>query len=395
MRGPRIGEGRRQQRERRRDREADHDGARDAHRAKHHEVEQEQPGQAHEHGHPTEEDRPPGCRNGGRHRVSNNRLLYGSIRTSATASAEELLATATDHQQGIVDTQAEAQQGREIEHEDAHGGDGGDQHDGGQRDEHRQSANDHRHARGHDAAEDEQERDRGERQADELAPTEVILRDRLDVPVERGTAGQRDVEAGLRHDGRLDRRQGVGGAVRRQVERDDLVHRPTVRADLVWCQRVGQHPRHVAGGRDPCEGSAHGGLERWVASSQVRRGTDDDDERRRWGSQTFLEQPSGARRLEVIRGEAARLEHARCLGRERQRHERHDGPSRYDPPAPAGHGPTQSFEGAHRDTRRTGRVRRTRQQAGRGRDRSIAVSSVTSTTAVTVATPRMVATTEQ
>ena len=50
--------------------------------------------------------------------------------------------------------------------------------------------------RGDDRAEDEQQRDRGQRQRDDLAPAEVGLRDRLDVAVERRAAGQLDLEPG-------------------------------------------------------------------------------------------------------------------------------------------------------------------------------------------------------
>ena len=49
-----------------------------------------------------------------------------------------------------------------------------------------------RHARRDEAAEHEQQGERGERQRDQLRPLEVALGDRLDVAVERRAAGDLD-----------------------------------------------------------------------------------------------------------------------------------------------------------------------------------------------------------
>ena len=64
-----------------------------------------------------------------------------------------------------------------------------------QRDDDRRAADDQRHARGDERAEDDRQGERRQRQRDDLAPPQVRLGDGLDVAVERRPAGQLDVEA--------------------------------------------------------------------------------------------------------------------------------------------------------------------------------------------------------
>ncbi len=58
------------------------------------------------------------------------------------------------------------------------------------------AADEDRHACGDDAAEHEQQRQRRQWQRDELAPLQVLLREHLDVAVERRSAGQVDLQPG-------------------------------------------------------------------------------------------------------------------------------------------------------------------------------------------------------
>ena len=62
----------------------------------------------------------------------------------------------------------------------------------GERDEDGRAADGERHAGGDEAAEDEQQGERGERQRDELRAAEVALGHRLDVAVERRAAADPD-----------------------------------------------------------------------------------------------------------------------------------------------------------------------------------------------------------
>ena len=76
------------------------------------------------------------------------------------------------------------------------GREAGDDEDRRQGEDHRRAADDQRNGRRHHRAEHEQQGQGRERQRDQLAPSEVGLGDGLDVAVERGAAGQPDLEAG-------------------------------------------------------------------------------------------------------------------------------------------------------------------------------------------------------
>ncbi len=80
---PEDGQRRRQQRQGRGDGQPHDHRTRDAHRPQHHEVEQQQPGQADEHRHAAEEDRAPGRRHGRRHRLDHDRLVDARPRDRA------------------------------------------------------------------------------------------------------------------------------------------------------------------------------------------------------------------------------------------------------------------------------------------------------------------------
>ncbi len=180
----------RQERHRGQGRHADDDGAGDADRTQDHELEQKQARQAEQDGQAAEEDRSAG----GRDRRHDGRLdglaIDRAVRAPAAAQAKQLFAEAAGHEQRVVDPQAEPEQRRQVEDEDAHRRHRRQAEDGGQGDDDRRSADDERHAGRHDRAEDEQERERRDRQRDQLGTLEVALGDGLDVAVEDGAAGQ-------------------------------------------------------------------------------------------------------------------------------------------------------------------------------------------------------------
>ena len=100
--------------------------------------------------------------------------------------------------------------------------------------------------RGDDRSEHEQQRDRRERQRDELAAAEVGLGHGLDVAVERGAAGELDLEPGRRGASRSripGRAAGESSGGSRQE--DDVVGGVAVGRDLARAERVRQDPDDV------------------------------------------------------------------------------------------------------------------------------------------------------
>ena len=97
-----------------------------------------------------------------------------------------------------------------------------------------------RHARGDHRAEHEQQGQAGQGQRDELAPSQVVLGDGLDVAVERRPAGQldRDRPAGQAGQPLLDAGQGVGRIVGADIEEDDVVGGLPIGRDLARSQLV-------------------------------------------------------------------------------------------------------------------------------------------------------------
>ena len=263
--------------------------------------------------------------------------------------ATELLAESAGHQQRVVDTQAEAEECRQVEHEDAHLRQARDDEDRGQRHEHRRPADRERHARGDHRAEDQQEGQTGEGQGDELAPPEVVLRDRLDVAVEGRPAGQldRDRPAGQAGEPLLDARQGIGRIVGADVEQDhvvrglpigrDLARRQLVREDLGDVRRR-RDRRHVRGG---------GRFEGRFAGPGGRARVD-EDEGRLGDPELVMELGPGPRRLEVGEVEAAGMEGSRGPRRERQGDEQEDRPGGHDPPPSAVGQDAEALEDRHR-----------------------------------------------
>ena len=260
----------------------------------------------------------------------------------------ELLAEAARQQQRVVDAEPQAEQGREVEHEDAHRRDRGDEEDRGERHEDARSADHERDAGRHDRAEHQQQRERRERQRDDLAALEVALADCLDVAVEGRAAGQLDRQARRLAEALAEDRQGVGRVVGRQVEQDDVVRRVAVGRDLARLEQV----RDDAGRR-----AARSGCRAWPrrppsSKSGVpaveRVAVEGDDERRRRDVELLLEEGLRPGRLEVVADEAAGAQRARDLRRERQREGDQDGPRRDDESGAAHDEPAESIEGSHR-----------------------------------------------
>ena len=102
----------------------------------------------------------------------------------------------------------------------------------GQRHDDRRATDRQRHAGGDQRPEDEDERQGGQRQRDDLAPTQVGLGHGLDVAVEGRAAGQLDRQPGRVVQALAQDRQRVGRIVGRQVEEDDVVGRVPVGRDL-------------------------------------------------------------------------------------------------------------------------------------------------------------------
>ena len=180
------GEDRRQQRERRCHRKPHHDGTGDPDRAQDHELEQDEAEQPEQDGEPGEEHGTPGRRHGHPDRLGH------AIRSGAP---RKLLAEPAGHQQRVVHAQTQAQERRQVEHEDAHRRERGDDEDAGQGDEHGSAAHSERDAGRDHGPEHEQQRKRGEGEADELAPAQVGLRHRLHIAVEGGAPADPDGEA--------------------------------------------------------------------------------------------------------------------------------------------------------------------------------------------------------
>jgi hypothetical protein len=142
---------------------------------------------------------------------------------SSTAPASppprrQLLPEAAGHQQRVVDAEPEPEEGCEVEDEDAHRDRARDQEHRAERDDHRRAADDQRHGGRDRGAEDNQERDRGQWQRDELAPSQVGLGDRLDVAVEGRPAGQSDLQARRVPERGAQARQRLRRVVRGQVQ---------------------------------------------------------------------------------------------------------------------------------------------------------------------------------
>ena len=148
----------------------------DADRAQDHELEQDQADQAEQHGQAAEEDGAPG-RGDRRGDGIVDRFLVDLARWQSAASARaELLAEPAGQQQRVVDAQAKPKERGQVEDEDAQRRLLGDEEKGTEGHDHRRSTDHDGHAGGDHAAEDQQQGERGERQRDDLAAPQVVLR---------------------------------------------------------------------------------------------------------------------------------------------------------------------------------------------------------------------------
>ncbi len=339
------GEERRLERQRSGDGDPDHERAGDPDRAQDHELEQDQPQQPQQHRQTGEEDGPAG----GRDRDPNGRLDGLGVRAGARGRADrQLLAEPAQHQERVVHAQPQPQEGGQVEHEDAHRGDAGEAEDHAERDHHGGPADDERHARRDHRAEDEQERDRRERQADELRPPQVRLGDLLDVAVERRSPGERDLDPGRRSKRRLDPGQRRRRVVRRDVEQHHVVGDAPVGGHLRWGEQVAYHLPDIGCGRDALRGRQDGRLEGRVAGSGGSGRLVDEDQRRGRHAELLDQGRPRLRGLQAVEREPARRQHARRPGCERERDEDDQRPPCEHPPAPAEGEHPQALESGHR-----------------------------------------------
>ena len=319
-------EDRRQQRHGGDHREEDDDGAGDPDGPQDHELEQDEPDQSEEHGQAGEEDRPPGRRDG---RDDGVRHPVRLVRRPG----RELLAESARHQQRVVDAEAQPEERREIEDEDAHRRDARDAEDRRERDDDRRPADDERNAGGDDRSEHEQERDRRQGQRDDLAPLEVRFRHVLDVAVERRPAGDLDSQPGRVGEALDDAGQRGRRVVRRDREEDDVVGGPAVGRHLARRERVRKDADDVRRRRHVLDRLGRGGLELRRAGCQ-RVAVVDDDDRRRRRVELLLQQRLRPGRFEVVEDEAAGPERADDVRGDRDRDREDREPRGDDPPAP-------------------------------------------------------------
>ncbi len=328
----------RQQGERRRAGQADDDRPGDPDRAQDHELEQDQPEEPEQDRHGAEEDGPSGGRDGDPDRIRDLCL--------AARAFGHLLAEPAGHEQRVVHPESEAEERREVQHEDAHRGDLGDQEDRGQGDDDRRTADDERHARRHDGPEHHDQGERRQRQGDEFAPAKVRLGHGLDVAVERGATGELHLQARGLAQALAQDRQGFGRIVRRQVQEHDVVGGVAIGRDLARRQQVGHDTGHVRRGRDVAD---RGGCRQLELRRPGFEGgaAEDDDERARREVQLGLQEGLRAGRFQVVEDEPAGTQRAWDLGREWERGEEEQRPDAHDPPGAAHDEPAEAFEGVH------------------------------------------------
>ena len=236
---PDDGEQGREKGQRRRRREEHDDGARDSDRTQDHELEEDEARQPEQHRQAREEDCPSS---------RFDRRLDGAghpLRRRIASPGSHLLSESARHQERIVDPEAEPQERREIQHEDAHRGGAADEEDRRQGDDDGGPADHERQGRSGDGPEHEQERQRRKRERDDLASTEIGFRNGLDVAVERRAAGELHVDAGRMGEPVANSRQGCRRVVRSDRQEDDVVGRVAVRGDLPRTQRVRHDPHDV------------------------------------------------------------------------------------------------------------------------------------------------------
>ena len=116
------------------------------------------------------------------------------MRLPRRSDALHLLAVARDHQQGVVDGEAEAQRGRDVEGEQRGVDDAGHHPQGEQGPEDRQHPDHQRYGGRHHAAEDDQQQHRQDRERDQLRVGQVLAGLVVDLVEARREPAVADVE---------------------------------------------------------------------------------------------------------------------------------------------------------------------------------------------------------
>ena len=154
-------------------------------------VEEGEPRQAEHHRHTREEDGATRRRHRSLHRIPNGR------------AATELFTEARNEQQRVVHAQAEPEQCGEVQDEDAHARRLRNAEDCGERNDHRCTTNGKWKSRRNCGTEHQQQDDRRQRKADQLAALKIRLRDTLNICVKRRSTSDRNLDPCHLFDGGL------------------------------------------------------------------------------------------------------------------------------------------------------------------------------------------------
>ncbi len=113
---------------------------------------------------------------------------------SSTSRRGQFLPEATGHKEGVVDREAESKQGGKVQDEDRQVDHMRSQEYRAQNTGDADSTHDDRHTRGHQASEDQHEREQCKGDRDDLRPAQVVLGHGFNVGVERGAASHAYLE---------------------------------------------------------------------------------------------------------------------------------------------------------------------------------------------------------
>lgn len=342
--GPEHGQQSRQQDQGGEHRDKDGPHAAEPHRAEEDLREDEQPAQRDGDGDAGHRDRAPGRRHG-----PGQGVLHPGL-------PDELLAEPADHEQPVVDRQAQPQDGDHVDREDGHVGDQREGTQGGERADDRSDADGQRQGSRCQAAEEDQQQHRQDRQRDGLGHRDVRAHLLVHVAVQRHLTAELRGQAGCGEDV-LDGVEDVLPLVLVAAQRQDGVGALPVRTDQRGVPRadVGHRTQDVL--RQRLErGGDRLGVAR-VVNRQVLGGVQDHDVGGAAAQCPFghLGGP-GALAARVVEAAAGHLPEDRRAPRAGDGDQHHG--KRHHPPAAAVHHPAESFE--HRSSPVTS------QRCGRG-----------------------------
>jgi hypothetical protein len=256
-------------------------------------------------------------------------------------TARRFFAEAADDEQRIVDPQAKAEHGGQVEREDRQLEEAAQANHDRQRDRHGRAAHQAWHGAGHQRAKDQHQRHRRGRYRQQLRATQVALGDVEDVLVEDGRTGEGQLQIGARAgcgwpQRAFDGRQDVAHVVRGGVQRQRRVLRPTVRRDLAQIF-PGRH--HALDRRQRAHVDQRVldrlGEARVVGRQRAARVLVDQEQVGRIRSESVAEHLRGPHRFEVRTGKPASAQRPEHPRRNRHRREQHQPPDRQNQPSVA------------------------------------------------------------